>query len=136
MNSNFSVTDIPGRRRLPLSQELGLHPKLTHLLLQFAEAGSLTDAQRWLLAGVLPPVSVDPVTEGAFLDVQLTRDPRDRLGAFGDHLDSFFAEFWREFLALFWHWAPSFWTEILLGSCPESSGPSKRRRGYRQHERT
>src|SRR5205814_4236427 len=87
--------------------------------------GSLADRQWWFLAGMLPAVGVDPVTEGAFLDVQLAGDPSDGLGTLGDHLDRFFAEFRRKSLTLFWHQAPRFWTETLLGPCPESKRRSK-----------
>src|SRR2546430_15105130 len=84
---------------------------------------------------MLTAVGVDPVTEGAFLDVQLAGDPSDGLGTLGDHLDRFFAEFRRKSLTLFWHRAPRFWTEILLGPCPESKRRSRTLHTRPAHQR-
>src|SRR6266536_1492578 len=74
-NTRHSTSEYVRR----FSQELGLHAQFTNFLLQFAESGSLADGQWWFLAGVLAAVGVDPVAEGAFLDVQLTGDLSDRL---------------------------------------------------------
>src|SRR5215204_593441 len=96
MNAYLSLTDIPGRRRRPLSQKLRLHAQFPVLAFEFPEARTLADRQRRLLVGVLLPVRVHPITEAALVNPELTGDGSDRTRRLDHHLDRLVLELRRE----------------------------------------
>src|SRR4051794_11161894 len=103
MNANFALTDIPGRRRPQLSQELRLHLQLAVLPLKFAEPGSVGDRQWWLLADVVQSVLVHPVPESAFVHLNFPGDLGYRPGRLDHHFHGLVLELRCELPAPFSH---------------------------------
>src|SRR3954465_13132976 len=118
MNANFTLTDIPGRRRPQLfagSQELRLHLQLAVLPLKFAEPGSVGDRQWWLLADVVQSVLVHPVPESAFVHLNFPGDLGYRPGRLDHHFHGLVLELRCELPAPFSHRSSSVPGRTLLG---------------------
>jgi len=101
MNSYFALTDTPGRRRPRFSQKLRFQPQFAVLPLQFAQPGPVRDRQWWLLIGVLDPILVHPVPEGALVDLDLASHFGDRPGRLDHHLHGLVLEFRTELATTF-----------------------------------
>src|SRR4051794_24555227 len=128
MNANFALTDIPGRRRPQLSQELRLHLQLAVLPLKFAEPGSVGDRQWWLLADVVQSVLVHPAPEGAFVHLNFPGDLGYRPGRLDHHFHGLVLELRCELPAPFSHKSSSVPGRTLLG--PVSGIWEARQTGY------
>src|ERR1700738_489398 len=77
-------------------QELHLHAQFPVLALDLAQPGAVANAERWFLAGMFTAVSVDPITKGALVDVELLGYLGDRTRCLDHQFHSFFPIFRRE----------------------------------------
>src|SRR5215211_2341400 len=108
INAYFMFTDIPGRRRRPLSQKLGLHLQLPIFLLQLAEPGPFRDCQRWFLVCMLNPVTIHPGPQCLSTNAELPCNISDRARTLKDHFDGLIFKFRRKALPPLRHVIPPF----------------------------
>src|SRR6266545_4431537 len=69
---------ILGKVRCGFFQELVLHPQFPRFAFKLPKPGPLTHAQRWLVTGMLTPISIDPVPQSALIDTELLGHLSDR----------------------------------------------------------
>src|SRR6266508_2831107 len=69
---------ILGKVRCGFFQELVLHRQFPRFAFKLPKPGPLTHAQRWLVTGMLTPISIDPVPQSALIDTELLGHLSDR----------------------------------------------------------
>jgi hypothetical protein len=89
MNSNLSLTDDPWQSTLRLFQEQILLLELASTTPQLSEFRSFRDAERRLLAGMLPTIHINPVAKSSRIDTELLSHLSDRTRGLNSQPDGF-----------------------------------------------
>jgi hypothetical protein len=78
MNTYFAITILLGEEGRRFSQEFRLHPQFPVLPLQLLQPGPFRYRERRFLVGMVHPIRVHPVPEGALVHADLPGHLGDR----------------------------------------------------------
>ncbi|MCU1664900.1 MAG: hypothetical protein JWR58_4965 [Pseudonocardia sp.] len=99
VNTNFALTDTPGRRRLLLSPGTRLSSSAHVLLVRALEVAPVPRSTAAVPRRQARPGTCSPSSQGCFVHVDLAGDRSDWPGRLGHHLHGLVFELWRELSA-------------------------------------